>query len=60
MKIKIRNKYFKKYLKLKVFLDFNYWKFPEKKYFRLCKKLNKLKALQHKETMLNLGIKEKK
>lgn len=57
--MKIKNKWFKKYIKLKGYLDFNFWKIPEKKYFRLCKKLDKLKYLQHKETMRNLGVKEK-
>lgn len=56
----MKNKYFKKYIKLKTFLDFNYWKIPKKKYFRLNKKLAKLKSLQYKEMMLNLGIKEDK
>lgn len=56
----MKNKYFKKYIKLKSYLDFNFWKIPEKKYMRLNKKLAKLKELQHKEMLKNLKIKEDK
>ena len=59
MKIKMKNKWYKRYIKLMMYLNFNYWKIPEKKYFRLNKKLSKLRYLYHKETMKNLGIKEK-
>lgn len=59
MKIKMRNKWYKRYIKLMMYLNFNFWKIPEKKFLRLNKKLSKLKYLYHKETMKNLGIKEK-
>lgn len=52
----MKNKYFKKYVKLKAYLELNYYKISEKKYMRLNNKLNKLKDLQHKELMINLGI----
>lgn len=56
----MKNKWYKRYIKLMMYLNFNYWKIPEKKYFRLNKKLSKLKKLYHKETMKNLGVKEDK
>ena len=59
MKIKMKNKWNRRYIKLMLYLNFNYWKIPEKKYFRLNKKLSKLRSLSDKETMKNLGIKEK-
>ena len=60
MKIKMKNKWYKKYIKLMTYLNFNSWKIPEKKFLRLNKKLSKLKCLSHKETMKNLEVKEKK
>ena len=59
MKIKMKHKWYKRYIKLMMYLNFNFWKIPEKKYFRLNKKLSKLRSLYHKETMKNLGVKEK-
>ena len=59
MKIKMKNKWYKRYIKLMMYLNFNSWKIPEKKFLRLNKKLSKLRNLYHKETMKNLGVKEK-
>lgn len=55
----MKNKYFKKYVKLKAYLELNYYKISKKKYMRLSNKLNNLKDLQHKELLINLGINEK-
>ena len=55
----MKNKYFKKYVKLRAYLELNYYKISGKKYMRLSNKLSKLKDLQHKELMINLGINEK-
>lgn len=54
----MKNKYFKKYVKLRAYLELNYYKISAKKYMRLNNKLSKLKDLQHKELMINLGINE--
>ena len=54
----MKNKYFKKYVKLRAYLELNYYKISAKKYMRLSNKLSKLKDLQHKELMINLGINE--
>lgn len=59
MKIKMKNKWYKRYIKLMMYLNFNSWKIPEKKFLRLNKKLSNLRSLYHKETMKNLGVKEK-
>lgn len=54
----MKNKYFKKYVKLRAYLELNYYKISAKKYMRLNNKLSKLKDLQYKELMINLGINE--
>ena len=54
----MKNKYFKKYVKLRAYLELNYYKISAKKYMRLSNKLSKLKDLQYKELMINLGINE--
>ena len=54
----MKNKYFKKYVKLRAYLELNYYKISGKKYMRLSNKLSKLKDLQYKELLINLGINE--
>ena len=56
--INMKNKYFKKYVKLRAYLELNYYKISGKKYMRLSNKLSKLKDLQYKELLINLGINE--